>query len=254
MRAAARPYVMASAVLVAASVVATPLAPRPLQLPILSIETRLVDATDSILNVPINLFDDILNIPYNEVQALDTFGEFAVAQRELVGTELDEYLGYRPRRHDACPGDSGFAAAVPGVGQRLRRPGIPTRRSVGGRTSGECLLRRAQPARRSSRRHQITGITGIDRLIELFETLPGKTPISACRQLVQGADFGAVARVHLWTSAAPTPVSSTPAARPYDPALGFSNDPSNYFLGGTGAGNTMPWDGHTFTLNLLPAA
>ena len=72
MQAAARPYVMAGAVLAAASVVAvTPTVSRPSQLPIRSIETRLVDAGDSILNVPINLFEDILNIPYNEIQAMD---------------------------------------------------------------------------------------------------------------------------------------------------------------------------------------
>src|SRR5215469_16341166 len=72
MQAASRPYVMAGTVLAAASLVAvSPLAPRPFQLPILSIETRLVDVSDSMLNVPVNLFDDILNIPYNEVQGFD---------------------------------------------------------------------------------------------------------------------------------------------------------------------------------------
>ena len=74
MHLAARPYVMAGAVLAAASVLAaTPIVPRlnrPIKLPTLSIETRLVD--ESILNIPINLLYDIANIPYNEVQALNS--------------------------------------------------------------------------------------------------------------------------------------------------------------------------------------
>jgi hypothetical protein len=40
-------------------------------LPVLSIETRLVDA-DSVFNIPVNLFDDIVNIPDNEVQQSGT--------------------------------------------------------------------------------------------------------------------------------------------------------------------------------------
>src|ERR1700728_5000804 len=34
-------------------------------------QTRLVDFTD----VPINLFDDVVNIPYNEIQGIDVFGD-----------------------------------------------------------------------------------------------------------------------------------------------------------------------------------
>ena len=75
MQVVSRPYVLAAAALAATSaVIAIPLAPRPVQLPVRSIETRLVDA-DSVLNIPVNLFDDIVNIPYNEVQALDTLAD-----------------------------------------------------------------------------------------------------------------------------------------------------------------------------------
>ena len=74
MQAAARPYVLASAALLATSMVAaTPLVARQLQLPIRSIETRLADA-GSVLNVPFNLFQDIVNVPYNEVEAIQQFG------------------------------------------------------------------------------------------------------------------------------------------------------------------------------------
>src|SRR5271167_5070657 len=75
MQAGSRPYALAAAALAATSaVIAIPLAPRPVQLPVRSIETRLVDA-DSVLNIPVNLFDDIVNIPYNEVQGLDTLAD-----------------------------------------------------------------------------------------------------------------------------------------------------------------------------------
>ena len=71
MQRASRPYVMAGAVLAATSLVAvTPMAQRAIHLPTLSIETQLVD--DSILNIPINLLTDFANIPYNEVEALNS--------------------------------------------------------------------------------------------------------------------------------------------------------------------------------------
>lgn len=71
MHIAARPYAMAGAVLATASlVVVTPIAQRTLTLPLRSIETRLVD--ESLLNVPVNLFYDIMNIPFNEVEAFNS--------------------------------------------------------------------------------------------------------------------------------------------------------------------------------------
>src|ERR1700761_7693747 len=71
MQAASGRYLLAAAALAATSaVVAMPLAPRPVPLLVRSIETRLVDAA-SVLNIPVNLFEDILNIPYNEIQGID---------------------------------------------------------------------------------------------------------------------------------------------------------------------------------------
>jgi len=68
---AARPYVVAGAMLAAASLVAvTPIAQRAIHRPTFSIETQLVD--ESLLNIPMNLLTDIANIPYNEVQALNS--------------------------------------------------------------------------------------------------------------------------------------------------------------------------------------
>lgn len=71
MQVAARPHVMAGALLAAASLVAvTPIAQRTIHLPMLSIETQLID--ESLLNIPMNLLADIANIPYNEVAALNS--------------------------------------------------------------------------------------------------------------------------------------------------------------------------------------
>ena len=53
MQAVSRTYVLASAVLATTGAIAVaPLAPRPSHLPVVSAETRLVDA-DSVLDVPI---------------------------------------------------------------------------------------------------------------------------------------------------------------------------------------------------------
>ena len=74
MQSASRAYVLAAAALAATSmVVMTPGASRPAQPsqpPVRHMDTRLVDYTD----VPINLLDDIANIPYNEIQGIDVLG------------------------------------------------------------------------------------------------------------------------------------------------------------------------------------
>lgn len=48
-----------------------PRAPEPR---IVSMPTRLVDAEDSIMNVPVNLFYDLMNVPANELNALQELG------------------------------------------------------------------------------------------------------------------------------------------------------------------------------------
>jgi hypothetical protein len=68
MQATSRPYVLAAAALAATgAVIATPVLAHQVPLMIRSIETKLVDAGD-IGNIPANLFTDILNIPYNELE------------------------------------------------------------------------------------------------------------------------------------------------------------------------------------------
>ena len=69
-----RPYAMAGVALVGASVIAvTPVAPPPPpEMRVASAEVRLA-AAPSLLNVPVNLLIDIINIPHAEIQAIDLF-------------------------------------------------------------------------------------------------------------------------------------------------------------------------------------
>lgn len=59
--------------MVAGVVAVAPIAPRPSLVSVLSPALRLVDAS-SLLNVPLNLFQDFVNIPGNEVEALEALG------------------------------------------------------------------------------------------------------------------------------------------------------------------------------------
>ena len=100
MQAASRPYVMAAAALAATGMVAvTPLASKAAQvaaqLPVVSLATKLVDAEESLANVPINLFDDLVNIPANELYATQFFTDnllmagpwFVVSPTNLWGVD-----------------------------------------------------------------------------------------------------------------------------------------------------------------------
>src|SRR3984893_5163484 len=73
---AVRPGAIAAVALLGASViVVTPVAPPPPPpIHVTSAEVRLA-AASSVWNIPINLIQDIINIPYNEVQGINTLGE-----------------------------------------------------------------------------------------------------------------------------------------------------------------------------------
>src|ERR1700722_7982806 len=95
MRAVTPPRVMAAAALAAGSVVAvTPISSRVTELPVVSAETRLVDS--SIFNIPFNLLQDIVNIPYNEVQPLDPVGNFVLFPREWFVVSATNLWGVDP--------------------------------------------------------------------------------------------------------------------------------------------------------------
>lgn len=254
------------AALAAASLLAVlPIAPRPSQLPILSIETRLVDA-DSILNIPANLFDDIANIPYNEVQGLNTIADslffsenwWVAGATNLWGIDPGD-----PTHVELAFSWLPFPALTQGVGgldyevTGLLASELPV--------SSSCDAASCVPIVPPE---EITGVTGIDRDIGLFNALDNyqdfglfanwfKVPFTGPDSLSTGYYFN------------PSADGSTDPSGPAYSGFGFDNDPSgDYFLGGTVDPETgapaydtatgvfdpnateMAWAGHTFTLDL----
>lgn len=234
MQAAARPYVMAAAALAATSVVAvTPSLSRPFELPIRSIETRLVDATDSIFNIPLNLFYDFVNIPYNEVNAMNDVASsffqsgtwWVTSASNLWGTDPGDPAHYSSILNVISPMtptlDNELGAQLAG----LAAAELPVSSSC---DAEGCLpLAPVTP---------LTGITGLDRDIWAAEIFTGKYPFPLIddwlkvplADLINGYNFGTV-------------------TDPSGPVYPFGDIPGT---GGTPSDPTMPWSGTTFTLNL----
>ena len=255
MQAAARPYVMAAAALAAASVVVvTPTVPRPSQLPIRSIDTRLVDAGDSILNVPINLFEDILNVPYNEIQGMDGFGasEFFTGSWWVPGST--NIWGIDPGDTTHTVALDGLIAPFPslldGVGgfnyemDGLLAAELPS--SVG------CAAETCAPI---TPPNVITGITSIDRDIGFIDSILGKAPDGAS-QLFEGWFHVPLTGPDSLLSGYTFPTVTDPSGV-VNPGFGFGTDSggTNPFEGGTtGPDNLMPWSGLTFQIRPPSAA
>jgi hypothetical protein len=248
-QAASRPYALAAAALAATSaVVAIPVAPRPFQVPVLSMETRLVDA-GSVLNIPINLFDDIVNIPYNEVQALDTF----------AGSLLDTGTWWVPSGTNVWGIGEQDVAHVAGLLAFIPFPSLV--QGVGGLDyqldglltseipeSASCDVATCAPIVPAD---VITGYTSIDQTIGFLDALTGQTqfglfdhwfqvPLS---ELLSGYTF----------TAANDPGVIAPSG-PASMGFGLPLPGSNPFEGGTtliNGQNVYPWDGITYTLNPL---
>ena len=203
MQAAARPYVLASAALLATNMVVatplvarqlTPLVARQLQPPVRSLQTRLVDADISGVDaIPYNLFEDILNIPSNELEAFNAFGVslmdggtwFTSSATNLWGEDpgdpsrfiagLDMVIPFTAISGEGSPepgfGDFSWADAADGqlgLGQQislLLDAELPASASSDATFSGP--LDPVTP---------ITGLTGIDRLIWEGAVFTDQTP------------------------------------------------------------------------------
>ena len=84
MSVAARPFVIGGSALIASSLIAvTPVVAPPDLHRLTSMAVRLVDA-DSILNIPYNIFADIVNIPYTESLALQEYA-YALGPADSIG-------------------------------------------------------------------------------------------------------------------------------------------------------------------------
>ena len=265
MQATSRPYVLVGAIVAAAgAITVAAVAPRQSDPPERAIETRLVDA-DSVLNIPINLFDDIVNIPANEVQGLDTAADslffndniFVVGAANLFGVDpgdpthvaaIDSLIAPFPALID---GNGGLDYQISG----LLASELPT--NLG------CAVLTCYPIVPPD---VITGITGIDRDIGFAEALVSPNfglfrdffavPITGPDSLLSGYTF---------SPDAPGSIDSGPVYS----GFGFDNGDPNFFLGGTvdpatGApaydpttgvfdpdATTVPWAGHTYTFDLL---
>jgi hypothetical protein len=288
-----RRYVTVGAALAGASVVVVapiaPVTPWSPKIPVISQAMRLV-AEDSLLNVPLNLFYDLVSIPYNEVQGVDT-----AASSLMFGDNF--FVGGAANLFGIDPGDPTHVDAV--VSTLLPFPALD--QGFGGLVfeatgflaaelpiSASCATTTCYPVVPTD---PVTGITDIDRGDGLSEqvlmTIPQglfdhffKVPLTGPDSLSTGFTFDP-------TQSLPAGVNTgyegtdalfePPEEGPVYPGLGFSNDPAvnggNYFLGGTvipnatdpSAPGTAPaevtpadyanatelaWAGHTFTLDL----
>ncbi len=267
MQAVSRLHVLVGAMLVATGAIAVaPLMSPAAHPPVVTAETRLVDADGSVLNIPLNLFYDLVNIPANEVQGLDTAADslffndniFVVGAANLFGVD---------------PGDPGHVAAI----DSLFAPFPALDNGLGGldyQLTG--LLASELPINAAScgvmtcfpivPPEVITGITGLDRDIGFAEALVSPNfglfrdffavPVTGQDSLLGGYTFN---------PDAPGSIDSGPVYS----GFGFNNGDPNFFLGGTvdpvtGApaydpttgvfdpnATTVPWAGETYTFNLF---
>jgi hypothetical protein len=229
----------AAAALTAASViVVTPTFFRAAVQPTVSTDTLLVDS--SIFNIPFNLFQDIVNIPYNEVQALDTLANsffftgnwFVVSATNLWGVDPGDPSHFMSVADLLLPFPelSGLGAPATdfdaGLGQQLW--GLVAAELP---VNAACDAASCIPTVPTS---PITGITQIDSLIWLEQELTG------------GQQFPLI---NNWFQ---IPISDLQNGYTFDPSAPGSVDPSGpvvsgFGLEGTGLDNAMPWSGDTFT-------
>jgi hypothetical protein len=266
--AASRGYVLAAAALAAiGAVVLTPAAPNSSQVPVRSIQTRLVDITD----VPINLFDDVVNIPYNELAGIDVLGNsllfsgdwWVPSATNIWGTDpgdLGHYMGILDTLLPFAPQISGLdqpeidpiadANGTAGLAQQislLAAAELPT--------SASCDAQACAPM---TPPEVITGNTGLDRDIGFFSALDGNATDANGEPFSLFSNWLKVPLSDLTSGFKFTPESDpglldpSPDVGPDAPgvtgSLGFDGTTG---VDGTGAGQYMPWAGDTFKLNLF---
>ncbi len=251
MHVAARPYVMAGAMLVAASLVAvTPLASQvateAAQRAVRNIETTLVDS--SIFNIPFNLLQEIVNIPNSEVDAMTYAAQslfnsgpwFVVSATNLWGVDQGDPSHFMSVTNFLVPfeGLSGINAPetdfAGGLGQQLWGLVATTLPTSAGCDAFDCL-----PVSPTS---PVTGISGLDWFIRLNDIATGQ------QEFPLFDNWFKVGLNELWPN-------SPGGGYFFDPAGPGSFDPSGpaYTIfpnipGTVGDGNLYPWAGETYTL------
>ena len=195
-----------------------------------------------------NLLTDIANIPYNEVQALNSvagslfFGGnwWVPSATNLWGIDTGDPTHVALVTNVFAP-FTGFSQGLGGLQYQLDGL-LAAELPVSDSCDAETCFPMTPP-------EVITGSTSIDRTIGFLKALTGqgsgenfglfqnwfKVPI---QDLINGHTFDD---------------ATSPSGPAYaDPAFGFLNDDDNPFVGGTvGDNDAMPWNGHTFYLNLF---
>jgi hypothetical protein len=260
MQAASGRYLLAAAALAATSgVVAIPLAPRPIQLPFRSIETRLVDA-GSVLNIPVNLFDDILNIPYNEVQGFDVLsnslffsGDWWVpSATNIWGTDPGDLGHYMGVIDIAIP-----FASISGLDQPEIDPTADANGTAGLAQQLSLLAAAELPVNSSCAAEScspmtppdvITGSTAFDRDIGFLEAITGQQSFGLFDNWLTVPLSDLFSGYTFTTANDPGLVSPSPDTGPGGSVVGAFGFDGTISSGGQ---NLMPWAGDTFQLNLF---
>ena len=261
MQAVSRPYALAAALLVATGGFAvTPLVARQVPLAVRSLETKLVDV--GIDNIPINLFDDILNIPSTELQGFGVLGDsllfsgdwWVPSATNLWGTDPGDLGHYMGLLDVLIPFKEISGLGQPEVDPTLDAAGLEgLAQQIGLLAAAELPVSAscdAQTCFPMTPPNIITGSTGIDRDIGFFQAFTGqdknftlfsdwfKVPLS---DLTSGH--------YVFGSGDPGIVDPSPNASADGGVLGEFG-----FPGTIGTGDTagyMPWNGDPYTFNLF---
>jgi hypothetical protein len=266
-QAASRAYVLAAAAVAATSaVVLTPAAPKASHIPVRSMQTRLVDFTD----VPINLFDDVVNIPFNEVQGIDVFSDsllfsgdwWVPSATNIWGTDpgdLGHYMGLLDMALPFAPQISGLdqpeidpTADADGTAGLAQQIGLLAAAELP--VSSSCDAQACAPM---TPPEVITGNTGYDRDIGFLEALNGNATDANNEPFGLFSNWLQVPLSDLTNGFTFTPADDPGLVDP-SPDLGSTGDVGSSLgfdgttgVDGTGTGDFMPWAGDTFQLNLL---
>jgi len=275
MQAVSRSYVLAAAALAATgAVVVAPFTLQTSAPPVRSTDVRLVDA-GSLLNIPVNLFDDIVNIPNTEVDAVNILSDsqffsgswWVPSATNLWGTDpgdIGHYMGLIDVLvpFQAISGQdqpeidpTAMANGTSGLAQQLgmlAAAELPVSASCDAQTCAPIV---PTPV--------ITGSTAFDRDIEFLQTADGQKPFGLFDNWLKVPLSDLTSGDYKFDSATDSGViDPSPDAGPNAPDVFTDTFPSGFQLDGTtsptataaateGTAGYMPWAGDTFKLNLL---
>jgi hypothetical protein len=271
--ATSRSYALAAAAIAAVStVVAMPIVARQAPLSAgttatpraVSADVNLVDSGESLLNIPLNLLDDIVNIPYNETiggglgTVADSFlftGTWWVpSSTNLWGIDpgdpthialIDNFLPFEAFTQGFTNADGVYEPGLNYELAGLLAAELPV--------SASCDANTCFPM---TPPEVITGSTQFDRDIGFFEALTGNATDGDGNKFSLFSDFykvGIGQLIHGYTFDATDPGGAVNPENGATTGLGLLGYglTGNPFEGGTGPDGAEPWNGLDFHLNLL---